>query len=105
AAAIIAGLRPNLSAAQLREIITESARDIASPGIDAQTGFGLLDVYAAARIAIAPDALPTAALASVEANDSWHLKLTSAGFEPHEPLMVWTTSNAGYRVIRGSSAD
>src|SRR6185312_7712275 len=104
AAAIVAGLRPDLTAAQLREIITESAQDIAAPGIDAKTGYGLLDVYAAARIAKSPDAPSAATLSTVEESDGWHLNITASGFKPNEPLMAWTDSNAGYRVIRGLSA-
>ncbi|HEX3723666.1 MAG TPA: S8 family serine peptidase, partial [Nitrolancea sp.] len=105
AAAIVAGLRPDLSAAQLREILTESAKDVESPGIDAQTGHGLLDVYAAARIAREPAAPRTATLSTVDASDGWHLRLTADGFTPNEPLIVWTDSAAGYRVVRNLSAD
>jgi subtilisin family serine protease len=104
-AAIVAGLRPDLSPAQLREIVMESAKDIGSPGIDAQTGYGLVDAYAAARIAKVPDAPQAAALSTVESNDGWHLRLAASGFAPNEPLMVWTDSGAGYRVIRNLSAD
>lgn len=105
AAAIVAGLRPDFSAAQLREVLTESAKDVESPGIDAQTGNGLLDVYAAARIAQAPAAPRTATLSTVNANDGWHLRLTADGFAPSEPLIVWTDSASGYRVDRNLTAD
>jgi len=104
-AAIVAGLRPDLSPAQLREIIMDSAKDIASPGIDAQTGYGLVDAYAAARIANAPVAPQVANLSPFNANDGWHLRLAAAGFAPNEPLMAWTDSSAGYRVLRDLSAD
>jgi subtilisin family serine protease len=104
AAAIVAELQPGASAAELREILTESARDVAAPGIDAQTGFGLVDVYAAARIAAAPADPAEAALNSVQANDGSHLNLTANGFEPGEPLLVWTDSGAGYRLVRDLKA-
>lgn len=100
AAAIVAGLQPAASAAKLREILTESAQDIGAPGIDAQTGFGLVDAYAAARIAVVPVDPAAATIGSVQADDGWHLRLTASGFDAGEPLIIWTDSGAGYRLTR-----
>jgi hypothetical protein len=104
AAAIVAELQPGASAAKLREILTESAKDVAAPGIDAQTGFGLVDAFAAARIAAVPADSAAATLSSVQMDDGSHLNLTANGFEPGEPLLVWTDSGAGYRLVRDLKA-
>ncbi|HEX7101333.1 MAG TPA: S8 family serine peptidase [Nitrolancea sp.] len=104
AAAIVAELQPGVSAAKLREILTESAKDIAAPGIDAQTGFGLVDAYAAARIAAAPADPAAASLSSVQADNDLHLHLTASGFDAGEPLLIWTDSGAGYRLTRDLEA-
>jgi subtilisin family serine protease len=104
AAAIVAELQPGASAARLREILTESAKDVAAPGIDAQTGFGLIDVYAAARIAAVPSNPAAATLSSVPENDGAHLNLTANGFDPGESLFIWTESSAGYRLTRDVTA-
>jgi subtilisin family serine protease len=104
AAAIVAELQPGASAARLREILTESAKDVGAPGIDAQTGFGLVDVYAAARIAAAPPSPAAATISSVQQNDGTHLRLTASGFEPGESLFIWTESGAGYRLTHDVTA-
>ncbi len=104
AAAIVAGLRPDASASVLREILTNSARDIESPGIDAQTGYGLLDAYAAALVASPPVGTSSASISSSTSNDQQHLVLNGDGFKPGEPLTVWTSSADGYIVNRSLSA-
>lgn len=56
AAAWLWTVRPSLDADQVAEILRRSARDVASPGRDPATGFGLLDMPAAlAAPAPAPD--------------------------------------------------
>jgi len=56
AAAWVWTVRPTLDNTQLFELMRSSARDIAPPGRDADTGFGLLDIPAAlTRAAPAPD--------------------------------------------------
>jgi subtilisin family serine protease len=47
AAAWIWTVRPELTAAQVAEILRRSARDIGAPGRDSASGFGILDVGAA----------------------------------------------------------
>jgi subtilisin family serine protease len=46
-ASLLFSLRPELTAAQVRRMLLHSALDIETPGIDALTGFGLLDARAA----------------------------------------------------------
>jgi hypothetical protein len=104
AAAIVAQLQPDASAATLREILTESAQDVGAPGIDAQTGFGLVDAYAAARIAAVSVDPSAATLSSEHETDGWHIRLAASGFDGGEPLLIWTESGAGYRLIRGLEA-
>jgi len=47
AAAWVWTLRPTLSAAQIAELLRESARDIMSPGFDPSSGWGIVDIPAA----------------------------------------------------------
>jgi subtilisin family serine protease len=54
AAAMVTGVaswlvacRPQLKARELQRILTQSARDIGPPGVDVQTGYGLVDLPAA----------------------------------------------------------
>ena len=47
AASLILSQRPDLDARAVRRMIVQSARDVALPGVDADTGYGLLDVKAA----------------------------------------------------------
>src|SRR5207237_643071 len=86
AAAIVAGaaawiwtVRPTLTASQMAEVLRRSARDLAPPGQDNDSGWGMLDVAAALRTpAPPPDPL--------EPNDDiWYdlpLGLPNAGARP-----------------------
>jgi len=51
AVALLLSLRPGLNVDQIETLLRTTARDLAAPGPDAQTGYGLLDVYAAAQAA------------------------------------------------------
>jgi hypothetical protein len=62
AAAWLWTVRPSLDASQVAEILRRSARDVASPGYDESTGWGILDVAAAL-------AAPTPQRDSAEPND------------------------------------
>lgn len=64
-ASLLFSLKPELSAAEVRRMILHSARDIETPGIDVQTGFGRLD--AAAAIAADPAFFVDAAIEGVGA--------------------------------------
>ncbi len=103
-AAIVAGLKPGASASAIREIITESALDIESTGIDAQTGFGLIDADAAARIAVPPSAPSTGEITLGKNEVANHLLFNADSFQPGESVDVWTSSAAGYHVIRDVNA-
>jgi hypothetical protein len=46
-ASLILSARPTLSAAEVRRMLLQSARDIDQPGVDGNTGYGLLDAKAA----------------------------------------------------------
>lgn len=50
-AALIFSARPDLTAGDVREIIMRSARDLGTPGFDAEYGYGLLDAGAALALA------------------------------------------------------
>lgn len=52
-AALLAGASPNATADDLREVLTDSARDVAAAGTDPVAGAGLLDARAAATLAAA----------------------------------------------------
>jgi hypothetical protein len=62
AAAWLWTVRPNLDAGQVAEILRRSARDVATPGYDTATGYGILDMTAAL-------AVPTPPRDSAEPND------------------------------------
>lgn len=47
AAALLIGRNPALSAVDVKRMLMQSARDIAMPGVDHDTGYGLLDIAAA----------------------------------------------------------
>ncbi|MCR9129930.1 MAG: S8 family serine peptidase [Alphaproteobacteria bacterium] len=46
-ASLVLSHRPELSAAELRTILLNSARDVGSPGVDQYTGYGIVDAAAA----------------------------------------------------------
>lgn len=50
AAAALLGLRPNLTPGQIKGLLTESARDVAAPGVDDASGAGMLDLGAAVAV-------------------------------------------------------
>lgn len=62
-ASLLFSLKPELSAAEVRRMILHSARDIETPGIDVQTGYGRLD--AAAALAADPAFFVDAAIEGV----------------------------------------
>lgn len=64
-ASLLFSLKPELSAAEVRRMILHSARDIETPGIDVQTGYGRLD--AAAALAADPAFFVDAAIEGVGA--------------------------------------
>ena len=63
AAAWLWTVRPQLDASQVAEILRETARDVAAPGYDTATGYGILDMTAAL-------AAPTPQADSAEPNDT-----------------------------------
>jgi subtilisin family serine protease len=81
AAAWVWTTRPELDATQLFEVLRSSARDVAAPGWDHDSGFGLLDVGAAlAAPAPAPD--------PQEPNDDVSLIVAGAAFSTGSPLLT-----------------
>ena len=63
-ASLLLSRSPSLTAAQLRNILTSSARDVGAPGVDQFSGYGLVD--AAAALAARPDSFINAAISGVE---------------------------------------
>lgn len=51
-AALIFSIRPDLTAWDVREIIMRSAKDLGTPGFDAEYGYGLIDGEAALALAV-----------------------------------------------------
>lgn len=47
AAALLLSIQPDLTPAQVKGLLTESARDVAAPGVDDESGSGMLDVRGA----------------------------------------------------------
>jgi hypothetical protein len=97
AAAWLWTVRPELDASQVAEILKTSARDVASPGFDSGSGYGILDMTAAL-------AAPTPQADNLEPNDAAAdaVTVTTAGrsstttggrvaaFEdPQDVLRVW----------------
>jgi len=47
AAALLLSARPELTAAEVRRMLLQSARDVGTPGVDPRSGYGVLDLRAA----------------------------------------------------------
>jgi hypothetical protein len=103
-AAVVAGLRPDMTPSALRELLTQSAIDVGTPGIDAQTGYGLVDAYAAARLTLPPTTDGTANIAKTQAGDGDHLSFSGGGFAAGEQVLLWTISSDGYQLYRSKTA-
>lgn len=65
AAALILSRRPELDTSAVKRMIVHSARDIGTPGVDLETGYGLLDV--AAALAADPRYFLAATIRGIEA--------------------------------------
>lgn len=63
-ASLLLSRNPSLTAAQLRNILTSSARDVGAPGVDQFSGYGLID--AAAALIAQPDSFISATISGVE---------------------------------------
>ncbi|MDI3339611.1 MAG: S8 family serine peptidase [Sphaerobacter sp.] len=106
AAALLLGLRPDLTPAAVRQILLEAAVPIDPPGIDARSGHGRLDVATALQ-PIAPVVEPATGRLGVEDPGTGpRLHFTASGFAPGEPATLWLTPEQGpRRVWRGLAAD
>ena len=80
ALALIAQLRPTLTAGQRVDLLLSSARDVGAKGWDPQTGWGVLDVGAALRAAIPPADKP-----EVDDDIYW---VTGARAKAHPPVLT-----------------
>jgi subtilisin family serine protease len=58
-AALVKSANPALTTAQIRTALTSTAFDIAAPGVDRDSGFGLLDAFAAVQSVVADRATPS----------------------------------------------
>jgi hypothetical protein len=93
AAAWLATVRPKLSNGQLADVLRRSARDVATPGYDASTGFGLIQMGPAL-------ALPTPEPDVLEPNDGISF-VDGSVFAKPDPY-VW---QGGNRRTLGGTAD
>ncbi len=104
-AALIMSARPEISPAQVRQVLTETAVDIGPPGIDAASGFGRVDAYHSTRVAVPLNPSRPAAVTLVPEPGGRHIKIQSDGFQPDEPVALWLTGADGrHRVQRGITA-
>lgn len=77
-ASLVLSKNPELSAAELRNILLQSARDIETPGKDNLTGYGLVDARAA--LSVSPDFFILAEISGVAiAQDSGKVELAVKG--------------------------
>ena len=106
AAALVLAAHPGLSAAAVRQLLLETARDIGSPGIDAQSGYGRLNAYLATRLAKQVTPAGAGTLSLIGAGAATDVILTASGFQPGEVVDVWSTAAHGkHRPDRGIVAD
>jgi hypothetical protein len=97
AAAWLWTVRPDLDAGQVAEILRRSARDVATPGYDTATGYGILDMTAALaaptplRDSAEPnDDTATATTITTRARTSGRTSGRVAAYEdPRDVLRVW----------------
>ena len=107
-AALVLAANPGLTAAAARQLLLETAVDIGSPGIDAQSGYGRLDAYLATRLAttVIPTPARSGTLSLNGTGAATDLILSASGFRPGEPVDVWSSAADGiHRPLRGIVAD
>lgn len=105
AAALVLAAHPGLSAAAVRQFLYESARDLGAPGIDAQSGNGVLDAYLATRMARQVTATGSGSLTLSGNGASTEVVLSAAGYRTGETVDVWSTdANGVHRPVRGAVA-
>lgn len=69
-AALVLGLNPGLSAAQVRAILEQTAEDHGAPGWDNLYGWGIVDAYAAVQaVSASPNSPPSANNVSASTNE------------------------------------
>ena len=113
AAALLRSANPALSAGDVRQILRETARDVGSAGWDSETGYGVVDMDSALRMAIeAPygrfdsrsiGAVSEAALLS-ESGLTARIERDRAGDAPWDPaglprLLIYTRRDADIEAI------
>lgn len=100
-AALLLQLNSELTASQVRHLLTSSALDIDRPGLDERSGYGRLDAALAARMSTNQ---PGARTALLYATDENNLIVSADGFRADEALTVWTESASQRRVFRDGRA-
>ena len=111
AAAWLWTVRPDLDASQVAEILRESARDVATPGYDTATGYGILDMTAALswptplRDSAEPnDDIMHAATVTTRSRPSGRTSGRVALFEdPRDVLRVWLPAKKRFTVTAPSA--
>jgi subtilisin family serine protease len=88
-AALVKSTNPSLTTSQLRTAMTSTALDIEAPGFDRDSGFGLLDAFAAVQSVIAaatptPTNTPTLALAPTSTPTSMPMSGGGCAITMHE---------------------
>lgn len=106
AATLVLSANPSLSAAQVRQLLEETAVDIGTPGIDAQSGHGRLDAYLATRLAKPVNAPAAGRLTLSGDGTATRLHFDASGFATNEPVALWVTSASGvHDLFHDVSAD
>jgi hypothetical protein len=111
AAAWLWTVRPDLDASQVAEILRESARDVATPGYDTATGYGILDMTAALtwptplRDSAEPnDDIMHAATVTTRSRPAGRTTGRVALFEdPRDVLRVWLPAKKRFMVTAPSA--
>lgn len=95
AAAVLLGLEPSLTPADLAAFLRAGARDVGPPGPDADTGWGALDVYGAATLALGAGRL-AGRVVDVDGDPIAGAVVAAAGVRPAAAPWSATTDGEGW---------
>ena len=103
--ALLSDANPHLTRQQLTSVLTSTAVDLGSPGIDSVYGYGRVDAEAAlvAALAAVDSTSPTAQLATPIITHGWPVSTLEVQFS--EPLNSTTANNAANYTVAGAGID